>query len=104
MGAGRLRAEAQDVCHQLLDGPFRECHAQVWVGVDAVPRPAPKGPKRQGAREIPEGEFGPASGLLWAIGQTALLSVLGTFWEMRQLICVISVFGHKPGWDRRGGR
>ncbi|XP_037691794.1 SCO-spondin-like [Choloepus didactylus] len=27
--AGQLRAEAQDVCHQLLDGPFRECHAQV---------------------------------------------------------------------------
>ncbi|XP_070371679.1 SCO-spondin isoform X2 [Equus asinus] len=29
MQAGQLRAEAQDVCHQLLDGPFRECHAQV---------------------------------------------------------------------------
>ncbi|XP_068828902.1 LOW QUALITY PROTEIN: SCO-spondin-like [Capricornis sumatraensis] len=27
--AGRLRAEAQDVCHQLLEGPFRECHTQV---------------------------------------------------------------------------
>ncbi|KAG8508993.1 LOW QUALITY PROTEIN: SCO-spondin, partial [Galemys pyrenaicus] len=27
--ASLLRAEAQDVCHQLLDGPFRECHAQV---------------------------------------------------------------------------
>ncbi|ELK05197.1 SCO-spondin [Pteropus alecto] len=27
--AGQLRAEAQDVCHQLLDSPFRECHAQV---------------------------------------------------------------------------
>ncbi|XP_069932953.1 SCO-spondin [Oryctolagus cuniculus] len=26
---GRLRAEAQDVCHQLLDSPFRQCHAQV---------------------------------------------------------------------------
>lgn len=30
--AGRLRAEAQDVCHQLLEGPFRECHTQVWMG------------------------------------------------------------------------
>ncbi|KAB1276572.1 SCO-spondin [Camelus dromedarius] len=29
MEPGQLRAEAQDVCHQLLDGPFRECHAQV---------------------------------------------------------------------------
>ncbi|XP_004430689.1 PREDICTED: SCO-spondin [Ceratotherium simum simum] len=29
MEAGQLRAEAQDVCHQLLEGPFRECHAQV---------------------------------------------------------------------------
>ncbi|OWK06839.1 SSPO [Cervus elaphus hippelaphus] len=27
--AGQLRAEAQDMCHQLLEGPFRECHAQV---------------------------------------------------------------------------
>lgn len=73
--AGQLRAEAQDVCHQLLDGPFRECHAQVWVGVEVVSGLALKGPKRQCAREIPEGEFGPASGLLWAVGQTALLSV-----------------------------
>uniref|UniRef100_A0A2I3GQ68 SCO-spondin n=1 Tax=Nomascus leucogenys TaxID=61853 RepID=A0A2I3GQ68_NOMLE len=24
-----LRAEAQDVCHQLLEGPFGQCHAQV---------------------------------------------------------------------------
>ncbi|XP_048069099.1 SCO-spondin [Ursus arctos] len=24
-----MEAEAQDVCHQLLDSPFRECHAQV---------------------------------------------------------------------------
>lgn len=30
--AGQLHAEAQNVCHQLLDGPFRECHAQVWAG------------------------------------------------------------------------
>ncbi|KAM5255351.1 SCO-spondin-like [Ctenodactylus gundi] len=27
--AGELRAEAQDVCHQLLEGPFQQCHAQV---------------------------------------------------------------------------
>uniref|UniRef100_A0A8D2ECW6 SCO-spondin n=1 Tax=Theropithecus gelada TaxID=9565 RepID=A0A8D2ECW6_THEGE len=26
---GHLRAEAQDVCHQLLEGPFGQCHAQV---------------------------------------------------------------------------
>ncbi|XP_078198084.1 SCO-spondin isoform X14 [Callithrix jacchus] len=26
---GHLRAEAQDMCHQLLEGPFRQCHAQV---------------------------------------------------------------------------
>ena len=32
MEAGQLRAEAQDVCHQLLEGPFRECHTQVWMG------------------------------------------------------------------------
>lgn len=31
-----MEAEAQDVCHQLLDSPFRECHAQVWLGVEAV--------------------------------------------------------------------
>ncbi|XP_068939311.1 SCO-spondin-like [Petaurus breviceps papuanus] len=29
MGAGVLQAEAQDVCHQLLEGVFRECHVQV---------------------------------------------------------------------------
>ncbi|XP_045352374.1 SCO-spondin-like [Leopardus geoffroyi] len=29
MEAGQLEAEAQDVCHQLLESPFRECHAQV---------------------------------------------------------------------------
>ncbi|KAM9651443.1 SCO-spondin-like [Trichechus inunguis] len=27
--ASQLRAEAQDVCHLLLSGPFRECHVQV---------------------------------------------------------------------------
>ncbi|XP_008064182.1 SCO-spondin [Carlito syrichta] len=26
---GQLQAEAQDVCHQLLDSPFGQCHAQV---------------------------------------------------------------------------
>ncbi|XP_008583107.1 PREDICTED: SCO-spondin, partial [Galeopterus variegatus] len=25
----QLRAEAQDICHQLLDGPFGQCHTQV---------------------------------------------------------------------------
>ncbi|XP_053409722.1 SCO-spondin-like [Nycticebus coucang] len=29
MEPGQLRAEAQDVCHQLLDTPFQQCHAQV---------------------------------------------------------------------------
>ncbi|XP_044534907.1 SCO-spondin-like [Gracilinanus agilis] len=29
IGAGVLQAEAQDICHQLLDGVFRECHAQI---------------------------------------------------------------------------
>uniref|UniRef100_UPI004038E811 SCO-spondin-like n=1 Tax=Callospermophilus lateralis TaxID=76772 RepID=UPI004038E811 len=29
MDAGQLRAEAQDVCHQLLESPFWQCHAQV---------------------------------------------------------------------------
>lgn len=36
MEAGQLRAEAQDMCHQLLEVPFRQCHAQVWVGVEVV--------------------------------------------------------------------
>ncbi|XP_042533232.1 SCO-spondin-like [Dipodomys spectabilis] len=29
MEVGRLQAEAQDVCHQLLEAPFQQCHAQV---------------------------------------------------------------------------
>uniref|UniRef100_A0A8D0TL61 SCO-spondin n=1 Tax=Sus scrofa TaxID=9823 RepID=A0A8D0TL61_PIG len=29
MEPGQLQAEAQDVCHQLLDSPFRDCHVQV---------------------------------------------------------------------------
>ncbi|XP_005404818.1 PREDICTED: SCO-spondin [Chinchilla lanigera] len=29
MEAGQLRAEARDVCHQLLEGLFSQCHAQV---------------------------------------------------------------------------
>uniref|UniRef100_H0VSR4 SCO-spondin n=1 Tax=Cavia porcellus TaxID=10141 RepID=H0VSR4_CAVPO len=29
MQPGQLRAEAQDVCHQLLEGAFSQCHAQV---------------------------------------------------------------------------
>lgn len=31
MQPGQLRAEAQDVCHQLLEGAFSQCHAQVWM-------------------------------------------------------------------------
>lgn len=31
-----MQADAQDVCYQLLDSPFRECHAQVRVGVSTA--------------------------------------------------------------------
>lgn len=30
--AGKLQAQAQDMCHQLLEDPFWPCHTQVWVG------------------------------------------------------------------------
>lgn len=46
-------AEAQDVCHQLLDSPFRECHVQVWVGVEVVSTTREVG--RMGASEVPNG-------------------------------------------------
>lgn len=29
--AGKLQAQAQDLCHQLLEDPFSQCHGQVWV-------------------------------------------------------------------------
>lgn len=41
--AGQRRAEAQDVRHELLDGLFGECHAQVWEGCSWCL--APEGPK-----------------------------------------------------------
>lgn len=50
-------AEAQDVCHQLLDSPFRECHVQVWVGVEVVSTTREVG--RMGASEVPNRESGP---------------------------------------------
>lgn len=34
--AGIEAGQLQDVCHQLLDGPFRGCHVQVWVGMEVV--------------------------------------------------------------------
>ena len=62
--AGQLRAEAQDVCHQLLEGPFRECHTQVWMGVEVA-----SGIKEvTSARVVPNGAPGPATKLLWVIG------------------------------------
>lgn len=53
MEAGQLEAEAQDVCHQLLESPFRECHAQVWVGVGVVTTTREAGSRRcyRGAKQ-----------------------------------------------------
>ncbi|XP_016050982.1 PREDICTED: SCO-spondin [Miniopterus natalensis] len=57
MEASQLRAEAQDMCHQLLDGPFRECHAQVPPAeyheacLFAYCAGAPAGGGREGRRE-----------------------------------------------------
>lgn len=65
MQAGQLRAEAQDVCHQLLDGPFRECHAQVGVEVEVVSTTG--GWEGVGAIEMPNGEFALDTRLLWAM-------------------------------------
>ncbi|XP_039109837.1 SCO-spondin-like [Hyaena hyaena] len=57
MEAGQLQAEAQDVCYQLLDSPFRECHAQVppteyhQACLFAYCSGAPAGSGREGRRE-----------------------------------------------------
>ena len=66
--AGQLRAEAQDVCHQLLEGPFRECHTQVCMGVEVA-----SGIREvTSARVVPNGAPGPATKLLWGMGQGSL--------------------------------
>ncbi|VFV40639.1 Hypothetical predicted protein [Lynx pardinus] len=52
MEAGQLEAEAQDVCHQLLESPFRECHAQYHqTCLFAYCSGAPAGSGRESRRE-----------------------------------------------------
>lgn len=77
MEAGQLQTEAQDVCHQLLDGPFRECHAQMWVGWRWCLALAQEGPEGGSVRKVPKGEPGSATRLLCAVGQATVLAVLG---------------------------
>ncbi|KAK2507918.1 hypothetical protein MC885_019192 [Smutsia gigantea] len=62
--AGPLHAEAQDVCHQLLDGPFRDYHAQpsrdlCFLSTEPPPERPLCGPLRPQALQ---GQRGPAGG------------------------------------------
>lgn len=99
MEPGQLQAEAQDVCHQLLGSPFRDCHVQVWVGVKVASGTGGVG--RDRAREVPRGAPGPGTKLLWAVGQgtSSLPSILSLGNELAPIYDLQVPSEHSGVWS-----